>query len=286
MEAFDYRFDKIFVLKSLGEADTYADALYGEVIEPCCKKYGLATEQPINIFDRGDWDKAIEKILEDEHVHPFVHIECHGDRDKGLELRLGDYIPWNELIDDLRKVNLRSGMNLIVTMATCFSIRTAFNIKMYNQAAPYLISLTSRDEKIKTEITYTMYSIFFEELIKTCNLHQTLKRVGRERPDLAQHFVLLTVPFLFENVWKGVPELYKSGDEIVRNFIHSFPEFQATVIKSDISKEEFEGYRDGFVRECNADTFNAIYRRCRDEFFMYDAFPENRQRFKLPDSIK
>lgn len=285
MKAFEYRFDKVFVLKSLGESDTYADALYYKTIEPCCKNSGCAKEPPIEIFDRGDWKNAIDKILNDEYKYPLVHIECHGDKVKGLELRLGDNIPWNEMLDDLRRVNVRSGMNLITTMATCFSKENAFSINMSGLPAPYLFSLTAR-KKVESKVTYEMYSIFFNELITTGDMYKALKRVERERPDLPSHFVLFTLPFLFEDAWKGIPEKYKNGDEVVRHFFHSFPDFQAQVIKEEsISRNEFEGYRDGFVRECNANTINAIYRRCRDTFFMYDTFPENWQRFKMSDRI-
>ena len=162
MEGFDYRFDKIFVLKSLGESDTYADALYSETIEPCCQKNGCANEPPIEIYDREDWNNAIDKILNDNCKYPLVHIECHGDKVKGLKLRLGDNIPWKEMLDDLRKVNVRSEMNVIVTMATCFSKDNAFNINMTGLPAPYLLSLTAI-KKVEAKVTYEMYSIFFDE---------------------------------------------------------------------------------------------------------------------------
>ena len=45
MERFEYSFNKIFVLKSLGEADTYADDLYYNTIEPCCKKEGIEMDK-------------------------------------------------------------------------------------------------------------------------------------------------------------------------------------------------------------------------------------------------
>lgn len=284
MAEFDYDFNKIIVLKSLGDSDTFADELYYNTIVPRSDKVGLEKDK-IDLYDKRDWEDAIAQICCDEYNHPLLHFEMHGDAKKGIKLRLGDYISWPEFIDAMRKVNVRSGMNLIITMATCFSIQTAFNIKMYKQAAPYLFSLTSKNEEIMPEITYAMYKIFFEELIATRNLYRALKRVECERPDLLRHFVFLTVPTLFENVWKGMPKLYNSGNDVIQQFFRSFPEFQATVIQKDITKEEFEGYKDGFVRECNSDTFNAIYSKCRDIFFLYDEDPENRRRFKLPDSI-
>lgn len=285
MDGFDYMFDKIFVLKSLGESDEYADKLYTETIQPCCEKCGLANEPPIEIFDSNDWDAAIDKILQDEHRHPFVHIETHGDREKGLKLRLGDYISWDKMLEDLRKVNIRSGMNLIVTMATCFSIKNAFHIKMYGLTAPYLMTLTARDEEINSSITFALYTILFKELINTGDFYKALKRVEIERPDLPQHFVHLELPTLFENAWKGMAERYKNGEDVVKQFYHSFPEFQSEVIKKDISRAEYEGYRDGFVQECNPTTINFLYGACRRVFFMYDLYPSNRLRFVLDDTI-
>ena len=127
--------------------------------------------------------------------------------------------------------------------------------------------------------------IFFEKLIATGSIYDALKRVEKERPDLPQYFVLATLPFLFEDAWRGVLELYNSGDKVVRHFIHTFPSFQSEVIQKDISREEFEGYKNGFVRECNVDTINEIYRRCMAIFFMYDKYPAHRQRFRLSDII-
>lgn len=285
MDTFVYNFDKIFILKSLGEADTFADALYEETIEPYCQRFGLSTEPPIEIYDRQDWDKAIERILQDNHKYPLIHFEMHGDEEKGLSLRLGDYVSWPEVIRDLTRINIRSEFNLIITMATCFSIQTAFNIKMFDKAAPYLFSLTSRNETIEPEVTFAMYSIFFREMIATRDIHNALKVVQDERPDLANRFVFLDVPSLFERVWMGIPNLYSNGDAVVRQFVHSFFDFQSEVIQREISREEFEGYKDGFVRECNAGTINDIYRRCMATFFMYDQYPAQRQRFRLSDII-
>lgn len=285
MEGFDYGFNKIFVLKSLGETDTYADDLYYNTIEPCCKNEGLAIEPLIELYVREDWDKAIELILQDEYSQPFVHIEMHGDKEKGLELRLGGYVSWPEVIRDLTRINIRSEFNLIITMATCFSIQTAFNIKMFDKAAPYLFSLTSRNETIEPEVTFAMYNIFFREMIATRDIYKALKVVQDERPDLAKRFVFLDVPSLFERVWIGIPNLYSNGDAVVQQFVHSFFDFQSEVIQKDISREEFEGYKEGFVRECNEDTINEIYRRCMATFFMYDQYPAHRQRFRLSDNI-
>ena len=76
MLGFDFSFNKIFVLKSLGESDTFADDLYYNTIVPSCENVGLVKEL-IELYDKSDWDKAIEKICQDNLSHPLIHFEMH-----------------------------------------------------------------------------------------------------------------------------------------------------------------------------------------------------------------
>lgn len=279
MLGFGFSFNKIFVLKSLGESDTFADDLYYNTIVPSCENVGLVKEL-IELYDKSDWDKAIEKICQDKLSHPLIHFEMHGDDKKGLKLRLGDYIPWAKVIDDLRRINVRSGFNLVITMATCYSTFLAYHIAMVKKPAPYLISITA-NKKVLPDVTYAMYSIFFKELIRTSDLHGALKKVEKEYPCIPTQFALITVPFLFEDAWTGIAKLYEKKEDVVRHFYHILPEVQ----DRELLREEFESYKEGFVYNCTPENLNRYYQRCRDEFFMYDCFPENRKRFSPIDTI-
>ena len=279
MESFDYKFDKIYVLKSLGDADTYADDLYRETIEPTCAKFGLATEAPIEIYDVSDWDKAIDMICSDEHKHPLVHIEMHGDEEKGLSLRMGDYVSWPKVIEDLTRINVESQNNLIVTMAVCYSTMNAFSISMVQKPAPYLFSVTTK-KKVLGRDTYQMFSVFFKELIETKELYSALKKVEVDHPELAKQFDILAVPFLFENVFKAYAESYKEAEVIKQGYYRALPEVQ----ERELSSEEFELYKETFVRNYHS-AANEYYRKYRDVFFMFDRYPQNRERFNLPERI-
>lgn len=279
MDSFNYRFNKVFVLKSLGESDTYADDLYYETIEPYCEKYGLATEPPIEIFDTSDWDKAIAQICNDEHKYPLVHIEMHGDDVKGPKLRLGDYIPWSKVIEDLTRINVRSEFNLIVTMAVCYSTMNAYCISMVKKPAPYLFSVTTKIEVLGKD-TYQIFSVFFKELIETQELYQALKSVAYKHPELAEQMDILAVPFLFENTFKAYADSYRDAEVIKKGYYKALPEVQ----DHEMTRKEFEQYRDAFVKYY-APLANQKYRDFRDIFFMFDKYPQNRNRFRLADTI-
>lgn len=278
MDGFDYRFDKIFVLKSLGEADTYADALYSETIEPSCQRHGL-TSQLIDIYDRGDWDKVIEQILQDEHRYPLIHFEMHGNEENGLALRLGDYVPWPVVIRDLTRINIRSELNLIITMAVCYSTKLAFNMSMVKRPAPYLFSVSTR-LKIRGEATYRMYSVFFKELIETMELYSALKAVEKTNPDLPQMFDILAVPFLFENTFRNYALEHRDDGMVEREFYHSFPEMQ----QQELAPEDFQCYKNTFMAMFRQGV-DECYRKFKAVFFMFDVCPQNKQRFKLPERI-
>lgn len=279
MDSFDYHFDKIFVLKSLGESDTYADDLYYETIEPYCKRNELATEAPIDIYDVSDWDNAIEKIFLDEHRYPLVHIEMHGNETEGLQLRMGDFIPWSKVIEDFTHINIRSGFNLIVTMAVCYSTMNTFSINMAKKPAPYLFSVTTRKEILGND-TYQMFTIFFKKLIETKDLFLALKFVELDHPELAKQFDILAMPFLFENTFKAYAERYSNPEVIKKGFYSALPDVQ----KRELTKAEFELYRNAFIKSY-ALKANKIYRKYRDIFFMVEHHPQNRERFTLPDSL-
>lgn len=279
VDGFDYCFNKIFILKSLGESDTFADDLYNETIEPECKKCGLATEPPVEIFDTRDWDKAIDKICKDGHRFPLLHFEMHGDEEKGLKLRLGDDIPWPKVVEDLTKINIRSENNLIVSMAVCYSTMNAFSISMVKKPAPYLFSVTTK-KKVQSTITYQMFSIFYKKLIETKELYAALKKVEMECPELAKQFDILAVPFLFENVFKTYADSCQDVEIIKRGYYRALPDVQ----ERELTKEEFEQYRDSYVR-FYASAANECYRKYRDIFYMFDKYPQNRRRFLLPDTL-
>ena len=279
MDRFDYCFNKIYVLKSLGDADTYADDLYFETIEPQCAKWGLETEPPIEIYDALDWGKAIDKICGDACQKPLVHIEMHGDEEKGLELRMGDFIPWQKVIEDLTRINVISQNNLIVTMAVCYSTMIAYAISMIKNPAPYLFSVTT-SKRVLGKDSYQLFTIFYKELIETKELYAALKNVEYNHPELAKQFDILAVPFLFEYSFKAYADSYRDAEVIKRGYYRSLPYVQ----DHELSKEDFSKYRDTFVRMYTS-LANEYYRKYRDIFFMFDRYPENRERFHLPDTI-
>lgn len=279
MDAHDYIFDKIFILKSLGESDTFADSLYYDIIEPCCQKCGLATEPPIELYTREDWDKAIEQILQDNCYHPLIHFEMHGNEENGLYLRLGDYVPWKNVISDLTRINVKSELNLIITMAVCYSTKLAFNMSMVKSPAPYLFSI-STSQKVRGELTYKMFSEFYKNLIESRSIYDALKSVEQTHPDLPQFFDILSIPFLFENTFKEYALQHQDDGMLEKEFYHSFPEMQ----EREVTRDEYNWYKKAFVKNFRSNV-NACYREYRDIFFMFDKFPNNSKRFKLPDDI-
>lgn len=279
VERFDYTIDKIFILKSLGNTDTFADALFEETIQPYCERVGLATEPPIELLDVNDWDKAIEKILTDEHRCPLIHFEMHGDDQLGLSLVLGDRIPWQKVIDDLTRINVRSGFNLIITMAVCYSTMNAINISMVKRPAPYLFSVTT-SLRVLGEETYRLFTVFFKEFIETGELYTALKRIEQTYPELPAKFDILAVPYLFEIVFEDFIKKHQETAEIEREFYHVFSEMQ----QHEVTREEFEKSKEGFLK-LYWPMVELHYKKCRDIFFMIDKYPENLKRFSLPDKI-
>ena len=72
-----------------------------------------------------------------EGLRPIIHFDTHGSRADGLYIAASDeFVAWQQLVEQLRPINVATGNNLCVVSAACFGMHAIMEINI-STAAPF-----------------------------------------------------------------------------------------------------------------------------------------------------
>jgi hypothetical protein len=125
----EYEVSSIHIIESVGEKDKGVGL---ELMARLRRKGGKLAEFPIehhDVIDRDELAAVLSNIYHKEArfgLAPILHFEAHG-APEGLILRDrgktgGKTVPWNELADRLRPINIASRFNLLAVFSCCEGI--------------------------------------------------------------------------------------------------------------------------------------------------------------------
>lgn len=162
----------IFVIQSLpvGEEST-GEELYTDVIK---RRIDLMQAAKIKMshayFDTKDKNSFIDslKYIQANALYLpgglLIHFEIHGSNDKeGLVLADGSLVPWKELVELLRPINIATCNKLFITLATCFGRFMYLGVDP-NLKSPYQAYISASRE-VKVYEILESFNILFEILI-------------------------------------------------------------------------------------------------------------------------
>jgi hypothetical protein len=77
---------------------------------------------------------------------PIIHIDMHGSAERGLLIAAtGEYVPWNVLLDDFRRINIAMENNLVVISMACHSFLSILQITPLAHS-PFFILIAPQSE--------------------------------------------------------------------------------------------------------------------------------------------
>jgi len=91
---------------------------------------------------------ALETIRHEceRNLKPIIHFEAHGSKEEGLQIGAsGEYVSWQEISDQLVKINSITKNNLGIVMAACFGLYAISPIKLTSKAPFYFLIGASND---------------------------------------------------------------------------------------------------------------------------------------------
>jgi hypothetical protein len=76
-----------------------------------------------------------------EGLRPMVHIDTHGSETEGIYIAGSqEFVSWDRLVEEFRKVNLATDNNLCVVSAACFGMHIIRQITI-NQQTPFYVMI-------------------------------------------------------------------------------------------------------------------------------------------------
>jgi len=173
---YSFTFDKIFVIESLPDGESLTGTeLYVDIIQRKIEQKGIEINHQLFPVDNSeDFFKILKFINEDvteNGFHPIIHFEIHGKED-GFVLKSGEIVKWEEMAGILRNINLSSNNNTLLTLCVCYGIYIYKLIKP-NESSPYWGTISPK-EKILPTVALGAYQAFFEKLLETLNLNDSV----------------------------------------------------------------------------------------------------------------
>ena len=96
----------------------------------------------------------------------IIHIEAHGDSNKGIQIggKKGVF-SWKELVDSLREINIQTKNNTVVILAACEGLYAILQVRIF-QPTPFAFLIGSQDKISAGDLDKHMIK-FYSTLVKT-----------------------------------------------------------------------------------------------------------------------
>jgi hypothetical protein len=206
-------------------------------------------------------------------IVPILQIEAHGSDDrKGLVLRSGELVTWQELETRCRKLNIATQGNLILVMATCFGAYSSA-IFSFKDRAPFWAVVGPMTE-ISSDQLLSSFSRLYTYLYDTRNVNRLLDALdsGPRNTQIkiftAEWLFVKAYRYLIENLNTDVFLAERIANIKACAYERGLPE--ATPINDEAVKHEL-------LKFTEETTFNELLRY----YFMVDLYPANSDKFTI-----
>lgn len=277
-----FKFNRIYIIESLpvNEKQTGTE-LYKDLIRWKVQKYPELKSDIFHPDDKKDWVRMIDKIRNEcavGSVVPVLHFEMHGNSNlNGLVLKSGESVDWEELYHELVEINILTKNNLFITMAVCHG--AYFKIAMHIDRPVPFYGLIGSFEEIYLCDFPIRYNDFYEEFLSSLNLNVAYKKLIEANPSMSTEYRFISAEETFQRVYKDYINNNCTEEALKERALQNMP----------LSKYPSRREKRGAIREFKKKyevTKNKFYREHCQTFFMLDKYPENRERFNIPDTLQ
>lgn len=203
--------------------------LYGETISNIgCLNHSIDTEY-FAIDTKADFLNVIGEIYSKkiENRNVLLHIYLHGSLNlDGLLANDKILITWEELLEETRRINVKTRNGLFLVMAMCYGRYIGENINV-SLKAPFNSLIASKYEEDVRDI-YNLFHKFYNNLIFDKNLINAYEEAHTENDKFYFTNTIIILQKAFNNVSEKISSM-KSYEEFVKeNCINiEYEEYQA-----------------------------------------------------------
>mgnify|MGYP003394389138 CR=1 FL=1 len=203
--------------------------------------------------------------------HPILHIEAHGSP-HGLGLRSGS-IAWLDLLEELTAINAATRLNLLVAMSSCWGADIS---KLVHPAhpAPFWGAIGPHTS-IDAGPLYDSFCAYYRSLLTDFDGAKALDAMRSASLPQSERMAFRPAEIFFRLIFFRFIAEYSSGERLQARISR----LMGFIIEADPSaldnRAEVEAWLAARILE-----HEVHFERYKATFFMYDRYPENRERFK------
>jgi hypothetical protein len=279
-----FEFNTLYIIESLKEGETKTGQnLYTEMcaLKAAHGELAVLDLRYIPIYSEKEWDECMESIMtecEQQKVLPIIHLEIHGDKE-GLEFTNYECKNVDEISEQFRQINRITGCNLFVTLGVCQGLYVLFGIRM-DELMPYCGAIGSFDELDDTDIEIR-YTEFYKTLFTTFDIYQAYKNLMTAESDEEPKYRYIPIDEIFYKNYQDYLNKGCNQEAIKTRADETFYE-QPSFTKNRQNRRKFG--RD--FAKVEKQKRLKYYKDAVNKFFDLANFPQNKDRFDIPNDFK
>ena len=275
-----FKFNKIYIVESLHEDEEKTGRNLYNQLKPLEAKYDSLKIVFCEVHSRQEWDDWMSTILNDcntNGAYPIIHLEIHG-QEEGIGFTNGDFINVEEINKQFRAINLASECNLFITLGVCEGLYVLFGVKI-DKLMPYCGAIGSFDDLWNKDIKLR-YAEFYDAFFRTFNIYEAYKSLMTIETGYDPKYRYIPVDEIFYKCYQHYLDQGCTKEAVKQRAVES-QSISRLPLTNRSRKRKFD--RD-FIK-LEKKTRLAEYRRAAKSFFALDAYPENADRFGVPQNF-
>jgi hypothetical protein len=213
-----FQFNRIYVVETLLEPDTCTGKnLFQDLLKPSCYRHPWLNASYHLVTTKKRLFELLAEIKRDAlggYIFPWIHIEGHGNP-KGLSVGRGadkTIIKWEDLGQELRKINIATKNNLMVAAATCHGSNLFKGIRVADRA-PFFGFIAPIAEITEQEVEEGFLT-FYERILRSEQIDEAMLDLRGARHGGKPRFTFLVAEIAFHHV--GEKLLAEDRDPVER----------------------------------------------------------------------
>lgn len=274
-----YNFNKLYIIESLPDGDLKTGKILYEDLFKWHKENGNSFDAEYLPIKNAEGLNLFFDIITSEYrstyIRPTLHFETHGN-EEGIQLKSGEIYYWNDLLDRLSDINYYSRNYLLLVLALCKGGYVLSAIENHiTKRAPFFAAVYSYDIVITEELSRGFYN-FYTEIFISRSAKNAMDKLCAEIKNEASHFKLISCAHILKSCFESY-----LVEHCNRKMVQKRTEGFITKLKHSNNQIDINKIRPFIKKEFKKDNQKVFFNFVRDQFFMIDVFPENKERIKL-----
>lgn len=199
-----FGFNYIFVVETLFPPDTLTGKnLFHDLLKPSSSRHEWFEASYHHVATKKQFFELLAQIRRGAltgKIFPLLHLEGHGSL-RGLDVgRGGDKtnIKWEDMAEELRKINAATKNNLLVVVGSCHGINIGKGIRI-TERAPYYGTIAPVEEVSQGEIEEG-FNTFYDRILNTTEFDEAIMELRNARDGRKARFTFLMSEVAFRHV--------------------------------------------------------------------------------------